>query len=358
VNIRIRLLTYFFVLAAVPLLMACIIVVRLGVTVQQRQAVELQHGIASQMALRIQDYFQGLAGEMELASRMAGLQALDLGGQEKALGALLQFTRDSFEELSLLDAQGQEVIRVALSRSYGSRDLRQCAASEVFRLPKANGLVYYGPVRLSPVLNEPLLTMARVLTDAEGKRWGVLAAEVRLKPLWRLVEGAISGQPRDSGDVYVLDGTNRVVAHRNAAMVMGEVRFEPPPDGGVSRGLSNDWVVLGRQTISLGNQTLTVVAERPLAMAMGLAVSTVRGLLVLLFVSLLAAGLLAYFLIRRIMKPLQKLTATVRAVQEGALSIRAEAPRADNGRPAGKNRGVDPHAGESASERTALSRYL
>jgi hypothetical protein len=104
----------------------------------------------------------------------------------------------SFREISILDHQGLEVLKLSERKVYFPSDLRNEAASAPFR-EAIRGRVYLGPVRTS-IRAEPYLTVALPLKLTPDKAVGVLIAQTDLKFLWQVIADATL----DMGDILTL----------------------------------------------------------------------------------------------------------------------------------------------------------
>ncbi|MEM7348612.1 MAG: response regulator, partial [Chloroflexota bacterium] len=76
-------------------------------------------------------------------------------------------------------------------------------------------------------------------------------------------------------------------------------------------------------TIELGQQTLTIVAERPTALALASAINGFVLTFVLTLVALLVATGLGFFAVRQIVRPIQTLATTAQAIKAGDLTQQA-----------------------------------
>jgi PAS domain S-box-containing protein len=305
------------VLAVTPLLLAGGVVTQLAFTVQTQQSVALQREIARQLANRLEEYAQNLDSELRLASEIVGLSSAPADKREKALQTLLTFGSKPFVSLVLLDMEGKELARA----DTGAGGLRVSASDELFLVPRNQGRVFFGPVRLDPASPVPLASMAQPLYGPGGGAvQGALVAEVKLLRLAELVRGANS---QGAGETYILDSAGRLLAHRDHELVKAGIGRSTPLTEGLDRGLDGRMAAVASGQAKIGGQTLHVVTERNVTQALGLAVDTLWGLIVLVLASSAAATFLAYFVIRRIVRPIDQLAETVRAATGGDLSQRA-----------------------------------
>jgi beta-lactamase regulating signal transducer with metallopeptidase domain len=108
-------------------------------------------------------------------------------------------------ELSLLDAEGKEylkVSRLAMDKVGSGTDYSKEAKFTEAVAKK----IYYGPVYVQR-LSEPYMTLGMAGTRREA---GVSIAELNLKPMWDIVQHTKIG---DRGSAYVVDAEGRIIAH-------------------------------------------------------------------------------------------------------------------------------------------------
>jgi signal transduction histidine kinase len=107
--------------------------------------------------------------------------------------------------------------------------------------------------------------------------------------------------------------------------VLRGTSFQVPGQNGIQTGLNGSRVILVSKEIPLGEQTLTLVTERPASEAFALTVRTVLITVALVSAALAAAGFLGFMIVRQIVQPTVGLAATARALAAGDLTQRAQA---------------------------------
>ncbi|HEY7495859.1 MAG TPA: ATP-binding protein, partial [Candidatus Tectomicrobia bacterium] len=186
---------------------------------------ELQH-----VAVRgVRDHIQLFLEEKEQALKSQAMlfRFPYLGGEEATLRQLAQrfFQRElAFVEIGILDAQGQEYLRVSRVLSVTDRDLKDHSASAFFQEGR-RGAVYWGPVTTSET-SEPLVTLAVPLEGAKATRGGVVYGVLNLKALWE-----VTGNLRLShgGRVYVVDQRGQLMAADDPNLVLKQLAFADRP---------------------------------------------------------------------------------------------------------------------------------
>ena len=320
-SIRTRFTIAFIALAVVPLLLVGGIVSWQSFSAQREQALELQDEVARRSAERVADYITGLHNELLAVAQILDLVNLPVGEQRTVLSKLLAHG-DRFEALALLDGQGQETVRITRTDLVTTFDLRKRSGADEFVLPMSTGETYYSPVWFDPEIGQPFMTLGLPLTDVRsGKESGVLVADLRLKEIWEVIADIPAGE---ADIAYIVDMQGRVVAHRNPSVVLRGTQFAIPDSGGINDGLDGKSVVLARQEVVLGGQTLHIVTERPLSDALALTIRTgiITGALTV--ATLVIATVIGVLTVRRLVRPIQRLAYTAQAISSGDLSQTAE----------------------------------
>ena len=232
-SIRTRLSITFIGLATIPVFLVGVILAWQSFTIEQQQALNLQREVARRVATEVAAFFEELENELRLVSKAQMLPELDRNAQQNILKLLM--AQDVFEDVVLLDSQGQEQIRLArlglFSASHGNY-----AEADEFVVPQANGQVYYSPVRFEKTTGEPLITIAVPLPNVRtGLVNGVIVSEIRIKKIWTLIAD-IRFSPGQS--VYIVDAQDKIVAHRNPSVVLRDTRFVIPERNGIQSGLT------------------------------------------------------------------------------------------------------------------------
>jgi signal transduction histidine kinase len=302
-------------LAIGPLLLVGVVLAWRSYTMQQQQALYLQ----------VTAFFAELENELRVVSKVQGLPKLDRDKQHSVLSELLLY-QHVFEELVLLDNQGQERIYVSRSNLL-SPNLGDRSQADEFVIPQTSAQVYYSPVRFEDSRGEPSITVAVPLLAARtGLLDGVLVAEVRLKTIWNLIAD-IRVSPGQS--VYLVGAQGTVIAHRNPSVVLRGTHFALPNQDGIQPGLTGSSVVLAVDTVRVGGQAFAIVVEQTWSEAMALAISTVHLTLSLVVAMFAISGTLGFLSVRQIVRPIQTMATTAQAISAGNLSQQVQITRHD-----------------------------
>ena len=323
-SIRRRLILIFIGLAIGPLLVVGAILAWRSFASLQQQSLLLQQEAARRVDIQVTAFFQELEREMQFTIQTQNLEKLDQD-HTGALSDLLAY-QPAFDELHLLDSQGRErsgVYRLGFAATT-TADLSQ---TEEFTIPKTTGQIYYSSIFYDETTSEPLMTIAiPVINLRTGSVDGVLVSVARIKKVWDLIAGIDVSQGQS---IFIVDAQGKVVAHRNPSVVLRDTSFSVPKQNGLQLGLNGERVVLAFDSMSLGQQELTIVAEQTLTEALAPAINIVFITLVLVLVVAGIAGTLGLLNVRRIVQPIQALVKTAEEISAGNLSIEAQVTSRD-----------------------------
>ena len=132
--------------------------------------------------------------------------------QRELDGVRLMRQVPAITELTLLDDQGREQLRLsrqAMDRVRGNVDF---SSDERFRSAIANK-IYYGPVTFRNG-SEPFMTIAVAGARRDA---GVSVADINLTRIWDVINQIRVGR---TGRAYVVDGAGRLIAHPDISLVL------------------------------------------------------------------------------------------------------------------------------------------
>jgi len=239
-------------------------------------------------------------------------------------------------EVSLLDASGREQLKVSRTNMNVAGSETDFSRDPKFLEAKA-GKTYFGPVYFREE-SEPYMTIA-----VAGKRpeWGVTVAEVNLKFSWDVVSQINVGR---AGLAYVVDDRGRLIAHRDASLVLRNTDFASLIQ--VQRALTTvprsrgvaEQATIGRDLA--GNQVLTASAtitppgwlmlvELPRVEAFEPLQSHILRTAALMTFGIGLSVLLSLFLAHTMARPIQALQTGVARIGAGALNHRIEIHTSD-----------------------------
>jgi signal transduction histidine kinase/ActR/RegA family two-component response regulator len=325
-KIRSRLTATFIGLAVLPILCLGTFIAVKSYTAAKQEAARITHDTALRVAGEVENFIRGMVDHIEVITWVHGLHRQPHDKQMESLRELLAF-QNAYDELALLDPQGNELVRVHRTRMVLSSELGNRAATNEFLVPMQSGAIYFGPVLYREQTGEPYMTCAVPFRDPQtGDIAGIIAGDLRLKKIWELLAGLAL---RPGEQVYIADDAGFVVAHKNPSIVLRGTRAlidqtdhdnSAPP----FRGLGANQPFLADHHIFLGNQRLHVISEWQRRQALALAHRMLLVIALGTLVALAAAVLVMIPVVGTIVRPLQKLATTARRIEAGELPVQAE----------------------------------
>ena len=321
-SLRTRLILTFIGLTTIPLLLVGMVFIQRSFAAQSSQVLILQAHVAQKAATEIKAFIKAQEDDLRLLSEVRSLPQLEQAEQIRLLDGLLT-RRAEYEEITLLDGQGNELLR---RKRLGTVDrLSNRAGLPEFEQPKVTGTTYYSPIEIDE-FGEPFITIALPLFDLRsGVLNNVLVARFRFKTVWRLVVDAST----NNQIVYVLDKNGRMVAHSNPSVVLQGRQFDLAAEDSFTNGLDGSRVAQAMAQIPLGEETLVVVAEQPASAALNLTYNIILLTVGAVVLGLLAATGLGITATQRIVQPVEALAKTAQIISNGDLSLKADVKSED-----------------------------
>ena len=319
-SIRYRLTLAFIGFAVFPLLLVGALLAWQSFANMQQEAVRLQQEVARSISVEASSFINSLENDLRMVVDINDIHMLTHPQQLDLLGAL-QAHQKAFVELTLLDGDGRERVRLSRLKTITSDDLCDRSKKDEFLITEKEAKTYYSPVWFDATTGEPFITIALPLKDLQkGQVDGVLVADVFLKKIWNLIAGL---RTNPGEDIYIVDAQGRVIVHRNPSVVLRDTHFTLPEKAGFYSGLNSSSVVMAMDRVRFGDQVFAIVAEREANQALSLAIRTVWIVISLLLVVFVVAGGVGILTVRRIVHPIQELAKVARDIQAGELSKKA-----------------------------------
>ena len=329
-SLRTRLTIILFVLAIGPLLLAGIILARQSFISEQRVAYDLQTQVAKNVSSEVEALLQAMVNELStLGSEVRDSQEVDHAQQLSIMLSALSTGpyRDAFEGLTLLNASGQEQIRLSRQEIASDNELNNRSGMNEFEIPKATRSIYFSPVEIDKTSGKPTITIAIPLYEPRSVQLSaVLVASVRFESVGNLL-GRLPIE--EDQTVYITDANGNVLAHQNRAVKLQDAIIALPEGANTQTGLDGTNVILATQIIQLGDQSLYVVAEKSVSKALALARNIIITIALVFTATILLAGILGIQAVRQIVKPIEELATTAERITAGDLSQKANIKRAD-----------------------------
>ncbi len=295
----------------------------------EKDAAELQAEIASVTADRIHTFVRR---KIERLSDMAAAARLyPLGSQEqRLLTSLLAKNDGSFTDVSIIDAQGMEVLKVSDRRVYFPSDLSDQSKSAKFN-KAIKGENYISRVYTSDK-SQPYVTLAIPFWGPEQGVVGLASAEADLSFLWEAIGEIRFGT---AGYAYLVDQKGNLIAHKDPMLVLqkmnlreadGVERFLRTPTRSDPSPAHQGRGLMDRPVLStyapLPELGWAVILEEPLDAALANVEKLKRHALVLLAISLFVGAAVIAWASNRMTGPIRELHEGAKTIGSGNLDYR------------------------------------
>ena len=292
---------------------------------------ELQAELAAMTANQI-DAFANHKKE-RLTDAGLSISLHPIGSKAQQLLATLLLKSDSaLTEISILDADGMEVIKVSARELYTAAEFTNQRNADKFR-KTIKGETYFSRVYTSDKA-EPYVTLAAPLKAPSREIIGVISAEVNLRFLWEIIGDVRFGT---AGYAYLVDGHGNLIAHKDPSLVLrksnlrhvGKVQeFLQSSGADDLRPAREGSGILGTSVLStyapLKELGWAVVLEKPLDAALVQVKRTQRDSWLLLALGLLVATTVMAWFSKKITGPIRELHRGAEIIGSGNLDYQVE----------------------------------
>jgi signal transduction histidine kinase len=296
----------------------------------QRSTAALQTEVAILIARHVESYIAQKIERLRDAASNMSLYSLGSEEQRVIIGLLLK-NDQSFQEISILNDQGLERLRMSDRKVYFAADLRDLRNYAPYE-NAITGLDYVSQVYTSNRA-EPYLFLALPVTNPMKKRVGVAIAQSSMKFLWELVRNEKFGR---AGVIYLVNEKGKLIAHRNPLRVLENPNLENLPTvAEFLRGQPNRQATVTRGRGLSGEDVLStyavvprlgwgVVVEEPVAFALADLKKLEFFTKILMLAGLLMGAIIIVFLSNRITGPILKLRDGANIIEQGNLNHRVQ----------------------------------
>ncbi len=320
-SIRKRAIISLIILAISPLVMLGAVLTWQIFYLQRTQAIAFQEEISRRTLNSIATVMDEIRNDIAMAARMSHLMQLSQERKYHILSKLRAHKsrqhREILNEITLADSRGREIVRVSRTSIIPRSSLRDISALDEFAVPASSGEVFYSPVSVNRQSGEPYMLMSIPMKDIRsGTVEGVIIANIRMNFIWDLIAGLSIGR---AGFAYILDQDDRVIAHPSPSAVLKGTRFKRPDAPGIGMGLHGTRSVIAGKQLKLGDQSLFIVTELPVSEALQYTYKSLFAVMFFLLLTLGGAIALGLVMFRQIIRPIESLSATARAISSGDL---------------------------------------
>ena len=331
-SIRFRWTISLIFLALLPLLVLGVIVSWKSYKVQTELTEKYQQEVSQHALSHVEVFIHELEAILSMAIKIYNFNSISHEEKAVALSKLRTIGDEKhvnlIEELSFIDGSGRERVRIDRLSIFTRDEMRELSSAKVFQKPMKTGLVYYGSILIDEKTGEPFYSMGIPIVDLRsGKTSGVLVAKIRLHAAWELLTNIRVGE---GGRAYIIDSLGRVVSHKNRSLVLKGASVEKKTgECFIEKGLEGGYVLRVCEPFSLGDNELRLVTDIPIFEALGPTIELIQTFVFLLFISFGGAIILGFLVQKHVVRPIETLSKTAKAITDGELDQRAEVKHDD-----------------------------
>ncbi|WP_051260962.1 ATP-binding protein [Desulfovibrio inopinatus] len=276
---------------------------------------------ASYAAYQIEEFLMGTNHEIGAITRYQDFFSLSSSQQRDVLLEFLT-THPMVLEVILVDKHGKELFHLSNTAVYSKPRTTWLDRLE-FLFPVTEKHSFFGDISVDKNTGEPLMKVSAPLFDVRSGAVRMVAVlTLRLKAIWNLI-AELSKSPNER--VFVMSNENYILAHPDPSLALSQRHVEFDSRGKVQTGSTASRVIAGVQPIQLSeNQYLLAVAERDVLAAMTTFFHSILAYVVIVFGTFCVAVFGVYVARRKFVEPIERLTETALAIQNGHLDAQAE----------------------------------
>jgi signal transduction histidine kinase len=326
-KLRSQLTIIFLILTLIPVLLIAGILGYSSFTQSVNSSLQQQQLLNNRVKQAIDDTFVDRVGDVALIGKINKLDQLTLPELKGVLSTLIH--EQAYTDISVINPDGQTRAQVSLYTTVTEADLSNYAQDSLFQETVRTGEVNYSSVYFDDQTSEPLLTVAMPFYDQRsGALSYVLFANFRFHFIWDLIS-TLQAQSGLGLEIFLTDSSDAVIAHANPSIVYRQSSFKAPEQDGQTLGLDGKVDLVTSQTISLGNQKFTIIAEESIDVAYRASRETALGVSIITLITIVVITGVIAAASRQIVQPIEQLSQVAQAIRDGDLNAEAPVKRSD-----------------------------
>jgi PAS domain S-box-containing protein len=320
-----RLTTYFILTAIVPLVVFGIIFGYNFVQYSQQSIQTRQANIVAVGRAYIERYFTSLLDDIRL---IAGFANPNNTEWVQSIETVCKSSSQTYLSLSVVNTDGSEIARLENCKSVATSELQNRSKEEAFFRAK-RGETFIGNVSFNQD-NQPISIISLLSKTKDGNDI-IVIGQVNLGNIWQPLNILDIG---DGGYLFVVDHRGNLIGYKDLEIIKQERNLAAMPSvapvlvgqNGVGAttyaGLLNEEVVGTSSSISVSNWVL--VLEQPTSQVLKTRNTLAISLLAIIIGFAIAATLIALFITRSIVAPVEKLATAANSISAGNWDMRVE----------------------------------
>ena len=264
----------------------------------------------------IREHVKGSREALVAVASILGTLHTDLWGQETAIVSL-SLRNTAFQRIASVNLQGAEMVTSELGTMLQNR-----TREDVFQ-KAVQGVSSMSEVKISRN-HIPFVTIAEPIRQF-GKVKGVLIADLNLRSMWDIVDGIKIGR---FGRAYLIDHQGRIIAHPDKKLVLRNSNLMRDQ---IMRDIVSGQVGNTEEIDRTGEAWLTsyapiskfkwgLIITQPESEAFAFSKKMKMQFLILIALSILATGIISFFLAYYIRQPVRNILEGARRIAKGDFS--------------------------------------
>ncbi|MEM7032675.1 MAG: cache domain-containing protein, partial [Chloroflexota bacterium] len=192
VSLRVTLTIAFIVLSIVSVLVVGSFQTARNLQAQRAVVAENERVAALEAANQVTAFVEENFTTLEISSRLSRSFLETEQAKIDFLDNIL-ILQSAIREVSLLDAQGVEIVKESRIAVITDGDLKDWRETDLLRAVQADDR-YIGDIRYGELTTEPLVRLAVPIKDGFGEFAGAITVELNLKFMWEVVEDIKIGE--------------------------------------------------------------------------------------------------------------------------------------------------------------------
>ncbi len=321
-SLTLKWMIFSILLATIPLAIAGFSIIQTYQKDLEKSVVEMEEMKANRVVERTEAFLEKITSSLLTLVNDEDFKIGNISPHVKNLLENLLYQNDYIWELTLLDHRGKEVVKVSKYRVIAPDDLKSQAKSEMFGVA-SKGKTYYGDFYLTQDI-VPTMGIAVPVNQYQREPVGVLSAKIHLRYLWNLVPQIQIGK---EGFTYVVDKEGNLIAHPDTRRVLLGLNVRSLP--------VVDQVVSGKEGYlefdhPEGERVLCVyklikklgwgvIVQVPVKEAYQPIRQVAHTAFIWILIGLAIAGILSFFLTRKFILPIKRLSNGMGEIAKGNL---------------------------------------
>jgi len=282
---------------------------------QVKASIRYQQEILNRACFQVSSFLNSTADHLYLFSSFVNIIHLNPKKLNHALHYMLKHTSKThkmlFENIAMYDANFQRIDYVSDTNNNEKPFITQSILEKAFESQD----VIFGNIDFDKDNQIKALQVAIPVFDSHVRLVkGVLAARIHMKSLQEILHHI---QINTGLYCYIVNSNGMVLAHSNDARMMTNHKLLHPEQTGIRKGLFHKPAILQGQNITIGNQSIILITERPLKNALAFTINSMIQILIFIAGALIMSIIISVMIGKKFSVPVKILISKADQVCRG-----------------------------------------